>query len=184
MDWSTYFELKLAVESSCELANPSIGMRRATREAMDVLQNLGAESIDALANPNLPRAVAALAKQREVLEAVLATSPGDAWLHMQPGAMDGRFGDAHRGVQQCWNAALIGDRWELPLVEIGIIYLNSRGPERARDHLERVLAKHEEHSRHSLCNLGVARCRCDDIGGALEALKRVIVAQPSPPRHA
>ena len=178
LDWCSYIELKLAAASSGELAGPTIGMGHATREAMDMLLDLGAGSIDALANRDPLRAIAALAKRRAVLEAVLATSPGDAWLHMQFGAMEGKFGDAHRGIQECWNAALLEDGWELPLVEIGIIYLNSGEPAEARDHLERVLAERENPSWHLLYNLGVARCRCHDIGGALDALKKAIVLNP------
>ncbi len=178
LDWSTYIELKLAAGSSGEIAGSSVGMGRATSEALSVFREMGAESIDALANRDWSRLLAATAMRWEVLKAVLATSPGDAWLHMQVGSMEGKFGDASRGIQECWNAALLEDGWELPLVEIGIIYLNSGEPAKARDHLEGVFARQKSHSWHLLYNLGVARYRCHDIRGALDALTQAIALNP------
>ena len=178
LDWSTYIELKLAADSSGEIAGPSVAMGRATSEALNVFQEMGVESIDALANKDWSRLLAATAMQWEVLKAVLATSPGDAWLHMQVGSMEGKFGDANKGIQECWTAALLEDGWELPLVEIGIIHLNSGEPAKARDHLESVVARQTSHSWHLLYNLGVARYRCHDISGALDALTQAIALNP------
>ncbi len=178
IDWYAYIGLKLAARSSGEIAGPSIGMGRATNEALNVFREMRAESIDAIANEDWPRLRSTTVKQWEVLRAVLATSPGDAWLHMQVGSMEGKFGDARRGIQECWNAALLEDGRELPLVEIGIIYLNSGEPAKARDHLESVAARRKSHSWHLLYNLGIARYRCDDIGGALDALSQAIALNP------
>ena len=178
LDWSVYVQHRLMASGSFELVGPAVEMQRPTREAFDALHNLSEELIDACANQDLPRMFAAIGKQREVLEAVLATNPGDAWLHMQFGSLEGKFGDAHKGIQECWNAAKIEEGWELPLVEIGIIHLNSGEPEKARDHLEQVAAQREDHSWHLLYNLGEARFRCGDIGGALGALNRAITLNP------
>ena len=178
IDWYAYIGLKLAASSSGELAGTSIGMGRATSEALNVFREMGEESIDAVAKGDWPRLLAATAMQRKVLSAVLATSPGDAWLHMQVGSMEGKFGDARKGIQECWNAALLADGWELPLVEIGIIHLNSGEPAKARDHLESMAARRKSHSWHLLYNLGIARYRCDDIGGALGALTQAIALNP------
>ena len=177
-DWSVYVQHQLLAGGSFEVVGPSVERQRSTKEAFGALHALSAELIDAQANRDLPRMFATIRKRRQVLEAVLATNPGDAWLHMQFGSLEGKYGDVRRGIQECWNAAMLEPGWELPLVEIGIIYLNRGESAKARDHLEQVAAQRDSHSWHLLYNLGVARYRCDDIGGAFGALEQGITLNP------
>ena len=88
--------------------------------------------------------------------------------------MAGKWIDVDEGIQECWIASKLEPGWELPLVEIGIIYLNARRNEEARDHLEGLVSRLEDLSWHLAVNLGIARRRCGDTAGTLAALDVVI----------
>ena len=97
------------------------------------------------------------------------------------GSLAGKFGNIEEGVRECWVAAKLQPGWELPLVEIGIIYLNANRSEEARAHLEELAEGREDASWHLLYNLGEARRRCGETSQALDAFTRGLELNPTHP---
>ena len=104
--------------------------------------------------------------------------PESAEYHFHLGATLGMAGQFDDGIQECWIAAQLDPSRELPKVEVGIILLNADRNDEAIAHLEDVARDERNLSAHLAFNLGVARYRCGEFAGALDALGRVIAIKP------
>jgi len=70
------------------------------------------------------------------------------------------------GIQECWIATKLDPKWDIPLVEIGIILINSGQNQAALEHLEAAVKTLPVMTTHLAVNLGYARMRCNDPKGA------------------
>jgi len=136
-------------------------------------------AIDALFRGDLLEAASKSFDMLRVYKAALEVSSDDPWLHFQVGSFVGNHLDPDEGVLECRIAAQLEPEWELPQVEIGIIYLRAGRNEEARAHLEELTEQRTDNSWHLLYNLAEARRRCGDHSGALAAYEQGIALNPN-----
>ena len=94
--------------------------------------------------------------------------PENAQYHFLLGATLGTVGEIEEGIRECWIADKLNPEDELPRVEVGIILLNAKRNQEARDHLEEIAAGNDSMSAHLSFNLGVSRFRCGAYEEAME----------------
>lgn len=104
--------------------------------------------------------------------------PQSAEYHFHLGANLGKKGLIEEGIQECWIAAKLDSKWDIPLVEVGIILMNSGQNQAALEHLESAVKTLPEMTTHLAVNLGYARMRCNDPKGALIMFESVIKDKP------
>jgi tetratricopeptide (TPR) repeat protein/ribosomal protein S16 len=112
------------------------------------------------------------------LRRAVELQPQSPEYHFHLGANLGKRGLIEEGIQECWIAAKLDPKWDIPLVEVGIILMNSRQNQAALDHLETVVKTLPEMTTHLAANLGYARMRCNDPKGALVMFEVVISDRP------
>ncbi len=98
--------------------------------------------------------------------------------HFKLGAALAPAGMIDEAIKECRIAAGLREGWELPLVEIGVIFLNASRPVDARDELEKLVVSGNSPSTWLALNLGVARHRTGNYEGGLELLELVIEREP------
>jgi tetratricopeptide (TPR) repeat protein len=112
----------------------------------------------------------AIAHLRRAVELV----PTHDSAHFELGAALWESGDIEGGLAECRIAAAVKPEWDLPQVEIGIIFLNAARYEEARAHLETVYAAAKTPSTHLKFNLATARWRCGAFAEGLALLEEVL----------
>jgi Flp pilus assembly protein TadD len=112
----------------------------------------------------------AIAHLRRAVELV----PTHDSAHFELGAALWESGDIEGGLAECRIAAALKPEWDLPQVEIGIIFLNAARYEEARAHLEAVYAAAKTPSTHLKFNLATARWRCGAFAEGLALLEDVL----------
>ena len=140
------------------------------------------DMIDGLLEGNPLKGLKSIDVYFDTLKALVDIFPDDALLQYQLGTYGGKpisNVSLIEGVERCWIASRLSPGWGLPLVEIGILYLNVGKNEEARDHLESIADRVNDCEWHYMYNLGVARFRCKDFLPALKALERTVALDPS-----
>jgi len=112
------------------------------------------------------------------LRRAVELQPQSAEYHFHLGATLGKKGLIEEGIQECWIAAKLDPKWDIPLVEVGIILINSGQNQAALEHLEAAVRTLPEMTTHLAVNLGYARMRCNDPKGALEMFETVFEDVP------
>src|SRR6185436_10822225 len=112
----------------------------------------------------------AIAHLRRAVELV----PTHDGAHFELGAALWQSGDIEGGLAECRVAATLNPEWELPRVEIGIILINAKRYEEAREHLEAEYATATAPSSHFKFNLATARWRCGAFAEGLALFDEVL----------
>ncbi len=112
------------------------------------------------------------------LRRAIELQPQNAEYHFHLGANLGKRGFIEEGIQECQIAAKLEPEWDLPLVEIGIILINSGQNQAALEHLEAAVKTLPKMTAHLAANLGYARMRCNDFKGALAMFESVVNEKP------
>lgn len=112
------------------------------------------------------------------LRRAVELQPQSAEYHFHLGANLGNKGFTKEGIRECWIAAKLDPKWDTPLVEVGIILINSGQNQAALEHLEAAVKILPEMTTHMAANLGYARMRCNDPKGALVMFESVIKDKP------
>ncbi len=94
--------------------------------------------------------------------------------HFELGAVYWQAGFIEDGITECRIAVALKPDWELPQVEIGIIFLNAKRFEEARSHLEAVYAAAKAPTSHLKFNLGSAKWRCGFFAEGLSLFEEVL----------
>jgi len=108
------------------------------------------------------------------LRRAVELQPQSAEYHFHLGANLGKRGLIQEGIQECWIAAKLNPEWDIPLVEVGILLINSGQNQAALEHLESAVKTLPVMTTHLAVNLGYARMRCNDLKGALEMFEAVL----------
>lgn len=181
VNWIQRLQHQIARLGTGESEGPVMHKSEVAKVARRALLEVSARSFEALAREEPGVALKARVEVMEVLEACVAAVPTDPWLHLQLCSVLDDLGDVDGAVKECWLAATLEPGWELPLDEIGIIYLNSGRNEEARDHLEDIVNRNQDPPWNMLMNLGVARMRMGDPSGGLSMLERALDIEPNHP---
>jgi tetratricopeptide (TPR) repeat protein len=110
----------------------------------------------------------------EHLRRAVEFMPAHDTAHFELGAALWQTGDIEGGLAECRIAVAIKPEWELPKVEIGIIFINADRYEEARTHLEAVYADAQVPTTHLKFNLATARWRCGQFAEGLALLEEVL----------
>lgn len=180
-DSSHYLQLQYLRQGGSDLVGPGPEQSELVAAINKTAIRQTIRFIDALYRDEPVEALDAVSKWHEIQKAALQTAPGDAVLHFNVGSMIGYHWDPDEGIKECWIASKLVPEWELPLVEIGIIYLRFGRIEEARTHLETVARTRTDVTWHLLFNLAEARRRCGDPLAALEAYEEGIALNPNHP---
>lgn len=123
---------------------------------------------------DLPRAISEMRRAVQL-------EPAKALWHFKLGALLGQAGNVDEGIAECRIAAAIEPTWELPAVEVGIIFLNARRPREALEALIDARRQHPQPSAHLLYHLGLAHFDVGDVDGALACFRGALEQKPDDP---
>lgn len=134
-------------------------------------RNRSTQALQAKAEGELESAITHLHRAIEL-------QPQNAEYHFFLGAYLGEKGEFQKGLQECWIASSLNPEWDKPIVEVGIILMNSGRNQEALEHMESIYSTFHEKTTHLRTTLGHARMRCDDYLGALTIYDTVIKDVP------